>query len=231
MSLKIQTKKVAAVAANLSTSSLMNMNSIETVTTTMKPCWSCKGPVGLSALFCSTCSAVQGPARVTHFERLGVEYSFDVDVSALDQLYFDLQRQLHPDRFANCTPKEKALSQQQATALNDAYEILKDPLRRADYMVHVQGIDVLPEGCNLVQDQSILIEAMEMRERLETVEALADLNVIAKESKAAIEKVIGQLSTVFRDDDVEAACKLTTRLKYLHKMMGEVRHVRARLMS
>ena len=207
------------------------MNSIENAQTAMKSCWSCKGPVVLGALFCPTCSAVQGPATVTHFQRLGVEYSFDVDVSALDQLYFDLQRQLHPDRFANKTSKEKALSQQQATALNDAYEILKDPLRRADYMVHVQGVGVLPEGCNLVQDQSILIEAMQMRERLETVTDLAQLNAIAKESKSAIEKVIGQLSTVFNDDDVEAACKLTTRLKYLHKMMGEVRHVRARLMS
>lgn len=207
------------------------MNSIESAKTAMKPCWSCKGPVSVSALFCSTCSAVQGPAPVTHFQRLGVVYSFDVDIQALDQLYFDLQRQLHPDRFSNKTPKEKALSQQQATALNDSYEILKDSLRRADYMVHVQGVDVLPEGCNLVQDQSILIEAMEMRERLGSVETLADLNVIAKESKAAIEKVIAQLSTVFKDGDVEAACKLTTRLKYLHKMMGEVRHVRARLMS
>lgn len=209
----------------------MNMTSQSDAKPKMKPCWSCKGPVNGGMLFCETCHAVQGPAAVCHFQRLGLEISFDVDVVRLDQLYFDLQRQLHPDRFASKTVKEKALSQQQATALNDAYETLKDPLRRADYMVHLQGVDVVPEGCNLVHDQSILMEAMDMRERLEAVQTTADLNVLAKSTKRENDKVIDQLSKAFGGGDVEAASKLTTRLKYLQKMMGEVRHVRARLMS
>jgi molecular chaperone HscB len=207
------------------------MNHLPNTQTVMKPCWSCKGPVQITALFCSTCGAVQGPAAVTHFQRLGLEPDFDVDEKRLDQLYFDRQRQLHPDRFAAKSPKEKALSQQQATALNDAYEVLKSPLRRADYMVHLHGVDVLPEGCNLVVDQSILMEAMEMREQLAAVETLDDLNTIAKHSKTEIDQVLVDLSKAFATEDFEAAGKLTTRLKYLQKMMGEVRHVRARLMS
>jgi len=217
------------VAVNPST--FRSMTHIQNTQTVMKPCWSCKGPVKISALFCSTCGAVQGPAAVSHFQRLGLELNFDVDIERLDQMYFDLQRQLHPDRFAGKSPKEKAFSQQQATALNDAYETLKDPLRRADFMVHFHGVDVLPEGCNLVVDQSILIEAMDMREQLSAVETLADLNDIAKHSKAEIDKVITDLSAAFGGQDYEAASKLTTRLKYLQKMMGEVRHVRARLMT
>ena len=198
---------------------------------TMKPCWSCKGPVKVSALFCPTCKAVQGPAAVDYFTRLGVETSFDVDVPGLDKLYFDLQRQLHPDRFATKSPKERALSQAQATALNDAYETLKDPLKRADYLVHLKGVNVLPEGCNLVQDQTILIEAMEMRERLMSASTLAEVGAMARETKKEIDDVIAALSLAFRGEDVEGACQLTTRLKYLNKMMGEVRHVRARLMA
>jgi len=199
--------------------------------TTLKPCWSCKGPTPVSALFCATCKAVQGPAPVDHFVRLGVAQGFDVDVPALDRLYFDLQRQLHPDRFATKAPKEKALSQQQATALNDAYETLKDPLKRADYLVHLLGVDVLPEGCNLVQDQSILIEAMEMREKLMTADTMEALNVIQRETKAEVDDVLIGLSLAFKGGDVVGACQLTTRLKYLDKMMGEVRQGRARLLS
>jgi len=217
------------VAVNRSTSDAMNTD--VHAQTVMKPCWSCKGPVQLNALFCPTCEAVQGPAAVSHFVRLNVAVSFDVDVPALDHLYFDLQRQLHPDRFATKSPKEKALSQQQATALNDAYETLKDPLKRADYMVHLSGVEVLPEGCNLVKDQSILIEAMEMRERLANAATMTELNTIATETKAEIDDVITGLSLAFRGDDIEGACELTTRLKYLHKMMGEVRHSRARLLA
>lgn len=197
----------------------------------MKSCWSCKGPVAAGALFCATCKAVQAPAAVDHFVRFGVEMSFDVDVAALDRLYFDLQRQLHPDRFATKSPKERAISQQQATALNDGYETLKDPLKRADYLVHLRGVNVLPEGCNLVQDQSILIEAMEMRERLASASTMADVSALSRETKGEIDDVVTGLSLAFKGDDVEGACQLTTRLKYLHKMMGEVRSVRARLMA
>lgn len=197
----------------------------------MKPCWSCKGPVRAGALFCPTCKAVQAPAPVDHFARFGIDMTFDVDVPALDRLYFDLQRQLHPDRFATKAPKERALSQQQATALNDGYETLKDPLKRADYLVHLKGVNVLPEGCNLVTNQTILIEAMEMRERLAVADSLADVNALARETKAEIEDVVNGLSLAFKGGDIEGACQLTTRLKYLHKMMGEVRQVRARLMN
>jgi len=207
----------------------MNMNI--TRPSSIKPCWSCKGPVDAGALFCATCAAVQGPAAVDHFARLGIAVSFDVDISALDRVYFDLQRRLHPDRFATKSVKEKALSQQQATALNDAYETVKNPLKRADYMVHLKGVQVLPEGCNLVHDQAILMEAMEMRERLAAAETLAELEAIAAHTKAELDTVIRDLSKAFRGDDREVASRLTTRLKYLHKMMDEVRHCRARLLT
>ena len=202
-----------------------------TTETTLKPCWSCKGPTSVTALFCPTCKAVQPPAPVDLFARLGVAQGFDVDVPALDRLYFDLQRQLHPDRFATKSPKEKALSQQQATALNDAYETLKDPLKRADYLVHLLGVDVLPEGCNLVRDQSILMEAMEMRERLASADTMEALNAIQRETKAEIDDVLTGLSLAFKGRDIEGACQLTTRVKYVAKMMGEVRQGRARLLS
>lgn len=206
----------------------MNAPSLETV---LKPCWSCKGPTPATALFCATCKAVQAPAAVDHFARLGVPQGFDVDVGALDRLYYDLQRQLHPDRFATRAARERALSQRQATALNDAYETLKDPLKRADYLVHLLGVNVLPEGCNLVRDQSILIEAMEMRERLATADTLAVLNALQRETRAEVDDVEAGLSLAFQGGDIEGACQLTTRLKYLNKMMGEVRQARAHLVT
>ena len=194
-------------------------------------CWSCKGPVRAADLFCDTCKAVQPPRAVDHFTRLGLAETFDLDVDALDRTYFDLQRRLHPDRFATKSPKERALSQQQATALNDAYEILKSPLKRADYLVHLKGVEVIPEGCSLVQDQSILIEAMEMRERLAAADTLKAISAIARDTKAEMADVVEGLSLAFMGGDIEGACQLTTRLKYLDKMMGEVRQVRARLMT
>src|SRR5579859_641726 len=91
-------------------------------------CWSCKGPVDLAALFCPTCRAVQPPRALDHFARLGLPMAFEIDVAELDRRYFAAQRQLHPDRFATRTARERAISQSQAVELNAAYETLKDPL-------------------------------------------------------------------------------------------------------
>ena len=186
-------------------------------------CWSCKGPVSTVTPFCETCGAVQPPGQADHFFRLGLERSFDLDVEGLDQHYFDMQRHLHPDRFATRSAQEKSLSQQQATAINDAYETLKEPLKRADYLVHLLGIDVLPEGCNLINDQALLMETMEMREALAEAETSEQVSVLSARAQADIKQCIEQLSKLFRDDDIEGACKLTTRLKYLKKLAEETR--------
>ena len=129
-------------------------------------CWSCRGPVAEMALFCGTCAAVQPPGQADHFTRLGLGFGFDVDPGLLDRRYFERQRQLHPDRFVTRTARERALSQSQATAINEAYETLKDPLRRADYLLHLGRNGAAPEGCHLVNDLELLTEAMELREAL-----------------------------------------------------------------
>lgn len=193
------------------------------------PCWSCKGPVARVTPFCETCGAVQPPGQADHFQRLGLSMSFDVDVPDLDQRYFDMQRRLHPDRFATRCSQEKALSQQQATAINDAYETLKEPLARADYLVHLRGMGVLPEGCNLVNDQDLLMETMELREALTEAETLEQVDELSARADDDIRRCIEQLSKLFADDDIEGACKLTTRLKYLKKLAEETRVHRMKL--
>ncbi|MCK4939429.1 MAG: hypothetical protein KAR80_03980, partial [Rhodospirillaceae bacterium] len=79
------------------------MNVTPDISKQVVPCWSCHGPLQAGSAFCSTCNAVQPPAGVDHFVRLGMAVDFDVDTSALDGIYFGLQRTLHPDRFATST--------------------------------------------------------------------------------------------------------------------------------
>ncbi len=195
------------------------------------PCWSCKGPVREGAAFCQTCKSVQPPGQVDHFARFGLQARFRVDVGALERLYFDLQRQLHPDRFVTRSSKERALSQLQATSLNEAYETLKDPLRRADYLMHLHGTDVLPDGCNLVNDQELLMEAMEMREALMEADSMEAIDKVAKQASDDIADCIAALECSFAEKDWETTCRLTTRLKYLTKMADETKTHRVKLKS
>jgi len=192
-------------------------------------CWSCQGPVPTGLLFCATCGVIQPPGQLDHFARLDLEAGFDIDIAALDRRYFDCQRRLHPDRFANRGARERALSQQQATCVNEAYETLKDPLRRADYLIHLRGTEALPEGCNLVNDQELLVESLELREALAEAETITDVDALHQRALNDIRDCVAGLSKAFANDDVEQASLLTTRLKYLRKLDEETRVRRAQL--
>lgn len=192
-------------------------------------CWSCHGPVAPGVPFCPICNAVQAPGQVDHFGRLGLATGFDVDTDALDQSYFALQRRLHPDRFVTRTARERALSQQQATSLNEAYETLKDPLRRADYLMELEGVYRLPEDCTLVDEQELLMEAMERREALGEASTAAEVEKLARTTAGDIDACVVALSAAFAGRDVGSLGHLVTRLKYLRKLALETRARKARL--
>src|SRR2546423_1889728 len=96
-------------------------------------CVECDKEVG-DGLACPACGAVQTPrAGADRFALLGVAPRFDVDERELDARYRELSRKLHPDRFARAPAKARMRSLQAATALNDAYRTLRDPIKRAEY--------------------------------------------------------------------------------------------------
>ncbi len=194
------------------------------------PCWSCKGPISPRALFCSTCGAVQPPGKTDHFTRLGLRRAYGLDPAELDRQYFGFQKRLHPDRFATRTAKERALSQQQATALNEAYETLKDPLKRAAYLLQLAGRAADVDQTATVTDPELLMEAMEMREALADAETAEEIAVLAAQAETEMSLCEAALSQAFAEPpDLEAADKLTTRLKYLGKLAEEARSRKMRL--
>jgi len=76
-----------------------------------------------------------------HFELFGLPVAFEVDMTRLAETYRELQRALHPDRFANASDRERRLSVQQAARVNEAYQILRSPLRRARYLLELRGVE------------------------------------------------------------------------------------------
>ena len=189
----------------------------------LAPCWSCKGPVATQVLFCHTCGAIQPPGQVDHFRRLGVEPDFDLDLDTVEKRYLGFQRAVHPDRFAGKPAKERALAEQQAVTLNEAYEVLKDPLRRAAYLLGLKGLDASVGKDETVRDPELLMAAMEAREALmeaESVDAIEKLQVKAGADAIAL---LSEISKAFANDDLPAANRLTTKLKYLRKYLEETR--------
>lgn len=107
------------------------------------------------------------------FTLFGLPQQFDVNLSELTERYRALQKQFHPDKFANASASERTLSVQQASLVNDAYTVLKSPLLRVKYLLEINGVS-LDEESNSIMDPDFLMQQMEMRETLESVATTSD---------------------------------------------------------
>jgi molecular chaperone HscB len=186
-------------------------------------CWSCKGPVAGLALFCHTCGAVQPPGERDFFQRLGVEAAFDLDLDRLEKQYLGFQRALHPDRFATKPAKARAIAQSQAVALNEAFQTLKDPLRRASYLLRLKGHDSGGDADRTNADPGLLMEAMERREALAEAGDIDTVERQMADAGAAAIDVLAKLAQAFAGDDLTNAGRLVLRLTYLRKFLEEAR--------
>jgi len=103
-------------------------------------CWSC-GTMR-ARHFCSACGKVQPAAPVDYFMFFGFPRKLDLDTAALEKEFYALSRRLHPDLFAQADPTERAWSLEQSSMLNDAYRTLKDPIKRTEYLLRLEGVEL-----------------------------------------------------------------------------------------
>jgi molecular chaperone HscB len=103
-------------------------------------CWSCGTMRAVH--FCESCGKVQPPAPVDYFTFFGLPRKLDLDVAALDKDFYDLSRKLHPDINAQAGSQEQEWSLQQSSLLNDAHRILKDPIKRTEYLLKLEGVEL-----------------------------------------------------------------------------------------
>ncbi len=101
---------------------------------------------------------------MNYFELLNISPAFTLDLSQLEKAYFAEQRKYHPDRFATKPPTEKHVAIQRSVDINNAYNMLKDPLKRAQYLLKTQGITVGTDKDTVKPSHALLMEVMEWRE-------------------------------------------------------------------
>jgi molecular chaperone HscB len=92
--------------------------------------------------FCEACGKVQPPAPVDYFTFFGLPRKLDLDVSILEKDFYELSRKLHPDLNARAGSQEQEWSLQQSSLLNDAHRTLKDPIKRTQYLLTLEGVEL-----------------------------------------------------------------------------------------
>jgi molecular chaperone HscB len=105
-----------------------------------RPCWSCGAP--RAAQFCSSCGKVQPPQYVDYFAFFGLPRKLYIDVTRLQSGFYELSRKLHPDLYGQASKQEQEWSLEQSSLLNDAYRTLKDPVKRTEYLLRLEGVEL-----------------------------------------------------------------------------------------
>ena len=103
-------------------------------------CWSCGSM--RAAHFCASCGKVQPPAPVDYFTFFGLGRKLNVDVPTLEKDFYELSRKLHPDLNARAGTQEQQWSLEQSSLLNDAYRTLRDPIKRTQYLLKLEGVEL-----------------------------------------------------------------------------------------
>jgi len=112
------------------------------------------------------------------FELFDLAPGFTVDKALLDERWKALQKQAHPDRHAAADAQTQRLAMQWSVRINEAYQRLKDPLRRATYLCELNGAPVEAES-NTAMPTEFLMQQMEWREALEDADSLDQLEQLA----------------------------------------------------
>jgi molecular chaperone HscB len=113
----------------------------------------------------------------SHFDLFDLPAQYVLDASTLDHAYRTVQSQVHPDRFAAAGDAQKRIAMQWATRTNEAYQTLRDPLKRATYLLKLRGIDVGAEN-NTAMEPAFLMQQMEWREGIEDAAAAKNVDAL-----------------------------------------------------
>ena len=159
------------------------------------------------------------------FELFGLPVRFQVDAGQLDRAYRELQSSVHPDRFVNAPEAERRVSMQQATQVNEAYQTLKNPVRRAAYLLAQHGID--PEfETNTAMPAEFLIEQMAWREAIEEASVSADareLDHLSSRLGSELKHMYAEIGRqIDESGDFGGAADTVRKLMFLEKLGMEI---------
>lgn len=155
------------------------------------------------------------------FECFGLTPSFDIDLAALERVYFALQRTHHPDKAVQGDSRIASLLT--SMQINECYQTLKSPLKRAQHLLKLQKLDVLAEKGGVNPSPALLEDIMEQREALASATSAAELEKIRLAAQAQQQDCISALKRLCGAEQWDEAAQVTLKLGYIERMLDECR--------
>jgi molecular chaperone HscB len=168
-----------------------------------------------------------------YFETLGIRRGLNLSVDDLQQRYYRLSRELHPDRFMNKPPAEQQRALDMSSTLNDARRTLQDPIKRANYLLSLEGFDIGEQKSKDVPPE-LLEEVFELNMALEEMRSGDDsarpqLEQAESNFTGMLANIDNQLQSLFEQYDRAPAREalaeirgVLNRRKYIQNLLSEV---------
>lgn len=172
-----------------------------TETTEQLLCSCCGGASSPPQHFCATCEHILPmPDRVSYFEFMELPIQLSLDARLLQQTFYRLSRQFHPDYYQNRPGPEQKAALERSAALNRAYDTLQDTVKRVEYYMKLVGF--VSEGKKNQVPPDLMMEILDLQEKLD------DQQSASPEQKLALAREIGVAIAGMREKLEEASAKL-----------------------
>jgi molecular chaperone HscB len=156
------------------------------------------------------------------FELFGLPERFAQDRAAIDARWKELQREAHPDKFAAQGAAAQRIALQWSVRINEAYQRLKDPLKRAAYLCELRGAPINAES-NTAMPPAFLMQQMEWRESLEDASGEGALDELSDELSAARKQAIARLEDLLDvQGDAAAAAQQVRALMFIERFGQDI---------
>jgi molecular chaperone HscB len=164
--------------------------------------------------FCAECGHVQPAEPTDYFSFFGLPRKLEMDEAMLEREFHALSRKLHPDVYSRASAREQAWSLEKTSQLNDAYRTLRDPILRTEYLLTIEGIELVEQSKTATETARTSGVDKKQAVPAELLEEAFELNMLLEEAKA------GGVDDELRAQLVSTREELKTRL---NSMRDELR--------
>lgn len=172
-----------------------------------------------AAHFCEGCGKVQPPTPVDYFSFFGLPRKLNLNVVALEKDFYELSRKLHPDLNARAGSKEQEWSLEQSSQLNDAYRTLKDPIRRTQYLLRLEGVELEEQSKSATEQARAAGEVKKQIVPPDLLEEVFELNMQLEELRA--QKKLGEDDPALLEEIGKQKMELEQKHEdLLHELQG-----------
>jgi molecular chaperone HscB len=156
------------------------------------------------------------------FELFGLPPRFEQDRAAIDARWKELQREAHPDRFAAQGAAAQRVALQWSVRINEAYQRLKDPQKRAAYLCELLGAPIDAEN-NTAMPADFLAEQMEWREALEEARGEDELEHLMERLAASRRDMLARIGDLLDvKHDAPAAAQQVRALMFIERFGEDI---------